>query len=125
MLKFRVDAGPVLRSFQNLNEYLDHELHLALDEATKEVQKTARQEHRYKVRTGRLQRSTKQRTKELVSEVYLDGRTARYGVFVHEGHGSWKPDRFIPKAFKKNNKFINNKLSEAIARSITKAGLSN
>ena len=70
----------------------------------------AKQIHRFKARTGNLERSIKNQIrktdKSIVSRFHFDGRVANYGKFIHNGFHSWKPDPFLENSFDKHNKLI-------------------
>lgn len=63
------------------------------------MQAYARNNHRFKKRTGNLMASIGSRMRFLTGEVYINEFWAPYGEFVHRGHGSWAPDPFIYNAF--------------------------
>jgi hypothetical protein len=87
------------------------------------IQTVAKYVHRFKRRTGALQRSIKVRKRVLGGSVLQDGRIAHYGIYVHEGHHSWQPDRFMYNAWKKNQAHFQRQLRRALNRAVRKAGL--
>lgn len=87
-----------------------------LAEASAYIQREARNNHRYRSRTGNLRGATVARSyKDYINAEILDG-AARYGRYVHGGHGSWAPDPFVEDAIKNNL----NVIDELIAKGIDK-----
>ena len=85
-------------------------LRLAVKESTIEVQEEARAKHRYKTRTGALDRAVQSKFehKGLVGRVFINTGEAKYGAFVHEGT---RPHTIFPKErkslrFVKGGKFM-------------------
>ena len=85
-------------------------LRLAVEASAIEVATTAKMEHRYKQRHGRLKDAVLTAIGEsgMEARVYLDGNIAPYGVFIHEGI---KPHDIFPKRRKAlrwvdGNKFL-------------------
>lgn len=91
------------------------------------VQQRARTTHRFKTRTGKLVGSilqdVKKTTKGPEARLFQNGRKARYGKFVHNGHGSWAADRFIDNAMKYHTKTIRKEFENAISIAVSKAHL--
>ena len=71
-------------------------LRLAVEASAIEVATTAKMEHRYKQRHGRLKDAVQTAIGEsgMEARVYLDGNIAPYAVFIHEGI---KPHDIFPK----------------------------
>lgn len=85
-------------------------LRLAVEASAIEVATTAKMEHRYKQRHGRLKDAVQTAIGEsgMEARVYLDGNIAPYAVFIHEGI---KPHDIFPKRRKAlrwvdGNKFL-------------------
>ena len=88
-------------------------LRLAVEASAVEVATTAKMEHRYRQRRGRLKDAvqtifSEDTRREYEAHVYLDGNIAPYGVFIHEGI---KPHDIFPKRRKAlrwvdGNKFL-------------------
>lgn len=77
--KEQINAGVT----DGLQEFFDH------------AKQMAKAIHRFKNRTGNLESSIKTRVYKYTGKLYIDLKKAHYGIYVHEGHGTWKPDRFI------------------------------
>lgn len=63
----------------------------------------AKQNHRYQNKTGNLTNSTVVRNVRQGLEIYS---TSHYAEYVHEGHGTWEPDKWLEEAIKNNEKLI-------------------
>ena len=85
---------------------------------TKLAEKQAMTQHRYKRRTGKLQYATRGYVKDMTSVLMVDGRIANYGYYVHEGHRSWAPDRFLTRAGDKATREIEKAVSDALDRAL-------
>lgn len=101
----------------------DSVLDIAINPTLKSVQEEARRQHRYKRRTGKLERSISVETTPEGGEVYIEEKTADYGKYVHEGFGKWSPDQFLISAFERKLPALDAALDRAIDDSIKKAGL--
>ena len=85
-------------------------LRLAVEASAVEVATTAKMEHRYKQRNGRLKDAVQTAVGEsgMEAHIYLDGNIAPYAVFIHEGI---KPHDIFPNRRKvlrwvDGNKFL-------------------
>jgi hypothetical protein len=83
-----------------VHPYLDH------------VQKEAQRRHAFKSRTGKLERSVRTEKTDDGGSVYLDESIAPYAEYVHEGHGSWSPDRFLTDA--EDERYLDKLIDRAI-----------
>lgn len=95
-----------------------------MKEAMGEIQERARDVHRYKTRTGQAERSVQQsvHSSGLSGRVYLDRGVAVYSPSLHEGHGTWAPDRFLYKAARKERRLVLTILDEAVEKAFKQAG---
>lgn len=96
------------------------------------VQRVARRIHRFKTRSGNLERSvlidvSRQKVRGGMrrglegGSVYLEQGIAPYGRRIHEGWGRWKPDPFLVKAFiKLRDTEYENRLRGAVRRALRK-----
>ena len=91
-------------------EIFRRNLRLAVTASAVEVATTAKYEHRYQQRNGRLKDAVQTAISEsgLEARVYLDAGIAPYGVFIHEGI---RPHDIFPKRRKAlrwvdGNKFL-------------------
>jgi len=96
-----------------------------IDQATKEalivtrelIETSARTDHRYNSKTGRLTRATKVKTVDQTLKAYIDDNTAKYGKYIHSGFKGWAPDRFLERAIESNL----NKIDDIMISKIDKA----
>jgi hypothetical protein len=90
-----------------------------------EVHKLAMRKHRHITRTGTLNSSLQRKVADdgLSGDVYFETGIAKYGPFVHEGHHSWKPDRFLYEALAAREQFILADMEKAINDGLVAAGL--
>ena len=91
-------------------EIFRRNLRLAVEASAVEVATTAKMEHRYQQRNGRLKDAVQTAISEsgMEARVYLDAGIAPYGVFIHEGI---RPHDIFPKRRKAlrwvdGNKFL-------------------
>jgi serine/threonine protein kinase HipA of HipAB toxin-antitoxin module len=124
-LKITVDAKGLMAALTKEPETLEKNVGIALKEEMIKVIDESRNTHRFVIRTGMLDRSQQMRQLAPMSvEDYLDEGIASYGVYVHEGHGSWKPDRFLYDAFKRHVDSITKAVENAINKTFKQLGLS-
>jgi hypothetical protein len=90
-----------------------------------EIQKLAMKKHRHKTRTGTLNSSLQRMVADngLSGQVYFETGIADYGVYVHEGHHSWKPDQFLYEALAAREPTIISDMENAINQGLLSAGL--
>ena len=120
MLSVTVDVEKFNVNISHLSEKMETALRKELKQQITEIQSTARKEHRYKTRTGQLEKSvsTKIEDNGLVGEVGLDDSIADYGKYVVQGHGTWEPDQFLEEALEKREPFIQDAFEKAIKEAI-------
>jgi len=127
MVEINVDlnASGVLKALDKFTETLDSELEISLRASFFNMEGLAKYQHRYKVRTGRLQSATRAMVRDLVGDLYIDDAIAPYGVYVHEGHhnGAWAPDRFINDALRNGEPALMRSIDNAIKRAKTYSGV--
>jgi len=94
------------------------ELRRGMGEATALVQRGARSSHRFMAQSGNLERSvsTDISSDGLKGEIFVDRGQAIYGRRIHEGWGTWQPDRFIDQSMERNDAEIHQILFNAISR---------
>jgi hypothetical protein len=91
---------------QGLQEFFDH------------AKQMAKAIHRFKNRTGKLERSIKTRVYKYQGKIYIDDNIAPYGIYVHEGHGTWLPDRFIDDSV--DQEYLQQLINKNIRRNLRK-----
>lgn len=131
--------------FPDLIPSVIHEIQVEMKHQLVEIQKLARNEHRYGKPYSRGYQRTGNLAQSVQTEVTDDGMTgavgfdpglpgARYAPYVHEGHGArgrsvkkgypyvWQPDRFLDAAIQKREPAIKDGFEKAIQRGLTKGG---
>jgi hypothetical protein len=88
----------------------------ALDIVGPKMAQDAKNKHRYKTRTGNLERATNFNRIENKAKVYIDDIKAKYGKYIHDGYKNKAPDRFIDQAVDNNLTL----LDETFAKEIDK-----
>lgn len=82
----KLDADRLLQALDAAPRKTVRQMRLALREAMADVQKQAKEQHRFKARTGRLERSVNTRVADAATGVvFLNENTAPYAPFVHRG----------------------------------------
>lgn len=122
-IKATLKKDSVVSSLDRLPEALSRSLSVGLNTALTDMASIAKINHRYKVRTGTLYKATQAMTRELKGDVFINDSVAHYGVYVHEGHGTWAPDKFVYKAVLDNEPNLTKALEQSIAKAITEVGL--
>lgn len=80
----------------------------------------ARNHHRFSSRTGNLVAAIENKMRYLTGEVYIDDLLAPYGVYVHNGQRSWRPDPFITRAFNAKESGMENALLKTLEKTYLK-----
>lgn len=103
--------------FSGFDDILQSKINERLNKIGRFLAQYAQKHHRYKHRTGNLKNATRFWVNKAKARVrlYISEEQADYGKYVHEGHGTWKEDRFIDNAILKNQDYINSEMNEAIA----------
>lgn len=127
LLSIKVDARQLLSALQSLPNDFTKGIRKEMGTQMEEVAERATKVHRFKTRSGNLERSVTSSVDEsqgsIIGKVDLNPRVAIYGPRIHSGFGSWRPDMFLFRAFNKQRKKIINGLSAVIGDTIKKAGL--
>jgi hypothetical protein len=113
------DATPGLRELSRNAERLVRE---AQENSSKELEREARTVHRYRIRSGLLERATKSEIVQSAINLYIDNGLADYGKYVHEGTNKRPPDRFVYQAMERKEDSIRDKIETAFDKAITAAG---
>lgn len=128
-LGFEFDLGPFVRSVRSLGGHLDDELERCVDRAATAIAASAKAQHPYTDRTGRLTRSTRAHRAHgrftrgnLQAEVVAGARDpysgTAYGSFV-EALGF----AFLEPAWERVEQGVGYELEDALEAAVTKAGL--
>ncbi len=122
-MKWAIDVGAPVVALGDLVRKLPVAVERVLHKQGEALANKAQTVHRYKRRTGALQGATVAKATKMEIEGYIDESKAYYGKFVHEGHHSWAPDRFLTDAFASAENSIIKDIDSAISASIMNAGL--
>jgi len=122
-MKWDVDVSAPVNALGDLERSLPVSVERALQREAEKIQNTAQTKHRYTRRTGALMGATVAKATEMEIEGYIDESKAHYGKYVHEGHHSWAPDRFLTTAFEKASTTISRAVTTAISSAIKDVGL--
>lgn len=92
----------------NISNLVEKNTRFAIKESISEIQDEARTKHRFKSRTGSLERAIQTRFYNMTGEVFLNTAIADYAPFVHQGTS---PHKIFPKnkkslRFTKGGKWI-------------------
>lgn len=97
-------------------------LTLIFKKLVRDVATDATLHHRFTDRTRNLGRSIQSGAAmvgdEIIGEVFGNDSIADYGIHVHDGHGSWRPDQFIEQAFSRNESEITSAIEATISREL-------
>lgn len=95
-MNIQFDAAAVLRAVEHSPVVVADEMRHALLESCRLVQQGAREKHRFRARTGMLERSIKYQVNEGKCEgvIQIDSTIAPYGNYVHTGT---RPHIIVPK----------------------------
>jgi hypothetical protein len=140
MLSIKVDASELIEGMRVIPKVLMDSIRTEMKQQVTNVQKYARQHHRFKTHSAMLERSIETQVlsggvlgaEGLVGEVYLDDGIADYGVYVHEGHAApydaggplvWEPDKFLDEALEHQEPQIQEAMTQAVEHGLRMAGL--
>ena len=125
VLKLEVDKDTqraLEKAARDMPRALQRYVGAAMRSAVSVVEVSAKQNHRFKTRSGDLLRSVQSGVEDmgLSGFVELNDAIAEHGKYIHDGFKSWAPDPFVEQAFTSgaNMDMIEDKLSAAIDRMI-------
>jgi hypothetical protein len=119
------DATKLLAALAKAPDELTKSIDTTLKKEMQDVILDAQQTHRFITRTGMTEHSIQQRSPQMmVVEDYLDTGIASYGVYTHEAHGTWAPDRFLYNAFNRRVEKLVENVEKTINNVFRKLGLS-
>jgi hypothetical protein len=135
MKNIEVDLSQLRDAFGKLPANIKREVRKAMGEQITKVRDMGRRNHRYMStsgyrptgryykNTGKLEQSTMSHVNADgdVAEAYLESGIASYGKYVHEGHGSWGPDKFLDKAIEAQEPFIRVAIEQAVKRAVSES----
>ena len=123
MIKFEIKSNDAVSALEDFADNVEAVAKLALDESFDKVAKDAKIHHRFKSRTGTLKNAIKSVREEYGASVYVDESLADYGKYIHDGFGTWAPDKFLDEALADNEQKIVRDVEKAISKEIRKEGL--
>lgn len=122
-IKFKVDKKKFIRALLRAPKEFSTELNREIAVQMEDVKEQAGDKHRYKTRSGELDRSiTSKKVRDFTGQVFLDRSRAIYGPRIHQGWGTWRPDPFLFTAFIKRRRIIRREFQKALERAFKKAG---
>lgn len=104
-IQVQLDSEAFGRALEKAPEFIADELETALLESCKIVQGRARAVHRFRSRSGELERSIMFETYREASEAEVN-TTLDYAVYQHQGTGTWGPKGKPYDIFPKNKKML-------------------
>jgi hypothetical protein len=95
-------------------------MHMAYLEIGKLVVNDARIFHNYRRRTGNLRDATRYRVDKVKQNlrIYISDKQAPYGKWIHDGHWSKGPDKFIDEAIINNEAIIEQVIEKYVAMAV-------
>ena len=121
-LEVKLDDSQLPASLNKLagnffDDIVEEAVHTYLDQ----VAKTAKRSHRYKRRTGALERSIRTDKHDNGGSVYIDDSIAPYGEYVHDGTKHIIADPFLMDA--EDNRLLDNLIDKAVDKILQREGL--
>lgn len=124
MITIKTNAAEVASCFDKLDATLQRSIvQNGVHKYLAAVQATARRDHRYIRRTGKLLRSVRMETNTDGGSVYIDEGLAPYGKYVHDGTRHISSDPFLYEAADANEHILDSAASDAVDHAIKAAGL--
>lgn len=125
-LSLTVDAKEVTKGLDKISKSLDDEITKELEKISNKILKEAKNNHRFKSRTGNLLAATKKELgidKNSINEVFkIDDIKAPYGSYIHEGFRGWSADKYLENAVVRNEDNMEKAVEKGIDNAIKKAG---
>lgn len=116
MINLSLDLNGLESDVRLLLRHLKPAALSGISDATSMVQEGAIDVHRYKRKSGDLQRATQKKKVKDGYKAFLNLAKASYANRIHEGFGAWAPDEFLYKSFdRQQDKYI-----ETVRRRIDK-----
>jgi hypothetical protein len=122
VVSITVDFKDVSDSLDKLSDTLPEAVIDAIDDVASKIQRTAKTNHRYTRRTGRLAAAVKRETTDDSVTIYIDSALADYGKYIHDGFKSWSPDTFIDDAYAAHERDLSAAIDRAVDDTIKKLG---
>ena len=128
-LELDIKESSLLDALRKNPVLMERELSKSLIDIGNHLKKEMRSNRRYNNQSGSLERATGYKFSRsdlsLLLGIPFDPTNATitstglsYGVYIHEGHGGWSPDRFVTNNISNNKAFIENMLQRAIDRAV-------
>lgn len=111
----------LITAFQRFPDETRKAMRVGLATAAGVVEREARLNHRYKTRSGNLERNTTSelfRGKQLASRVFVNDERAEYGKYIHGGFKTWSPDKFLFKALRNKEEEVFRIIDRAMGKAV-------
>ncbi len=116
-----VDLSKKIKAFK---PKLQKEVRILLKESANTIIDYAATHHRYKNQSGNLSKGGEYRLDFPSILIQWSGElsgASKYVKSVHDGHGTWKPDKFFPNAVKKTSAKIRKSIKKEITTLMDKS----
>lgn len=124
MIDIETNAKKVSDGFKSLSETLIGAIvYRAIYPYLSGVSRDAKTIHRYKRKTGKLERGVREERRKDGGSVFVDDTYAHYGKYVHMGQRSWAPDEFVFRAGDANERDLDNLIDKAVDDVLKRSGL--
>jgi len=99
MVTIKTNAAQFTKAIDKLGkEFVDKAEKGIVEIYVKNIVPQAKASHRFTSRSGRLEQAIQGTLAGSKGEALINNSIASYGKYIHEGHRSWSPDRFLTKA---------------------------
>lgn len=103
-MKIAVDTRKLVSMVERFPEQLQQVTRQGLQESCRVIQRRARRVHKFKSRTGNLERAVQYEVHTPEAIIRVADETAPYGKYVHTGTGKYGPKKRPYDIFPKNKK---------------------
>lgn len=122
-IKIKIEDKAVMKALDEAKPAIIRAAQGAIIDVNASVIRSAKTNHRYKRRSGDLQKATKQfEESSNTFGVHIDETIAKYGQYIHDGFKTWASDPFLTKAFNRaiDKKKYSKKIVERVNRVLAK-----
>jgi hypothetical protein len=125
-LNISIDSRAVQEAFARAPDMFLSEMERGAKEGLTEIQRDAVRNHRFKRKSGNLEKSVIidfKSFKQPGTGIRLETGMASYGPYIHQGFKSWLPDPFLYEAAIRGTDQLIQKIVAGIGKAISKIGL--